>query len=82
MRNTFFFYSLFIPSLITLQNHHVLPCLSKPPPFQDITDITSKTQSTSYRGEAVTRRQMMEILSSMESLMIRARYHTVQVEGV
>ncbi|ROT84555.1 putative laminin subunit alpha-1 isoform X2, partial [Penaeus vannamei] len=49
---------------------------------KDITDITSKTQSTSYRGEAVTRRQMMEILSSMESLMIRARYHTVQVEGV
>ncbi|XP_063590781.1 laminin subunit alpha lam-3-like isoform X2 [Penaeus indicus] len=49
---------------------------------KDITDITSTTQSESYRGEAVTRRQMMEILSSMESLMIRARYHTVQVEGV
>ncbi|MPC89996.1 hypothetical protein E2C01_084962 [Portunus trituberculatus] len=25
---------------------------------------------------------MMEILSSFESLMIRARYHTVQIEGI
>lgn len=51
-------------------------------PSQDLSDIGPNTNSRQYKGRAVTRREMMEILSSFESLMIRARFHTVQIEGM
>lgn len=51
-------------------------------PSQDISDIKQSTKRREYRGQSVTRREMMEILRSLETLMIRARYHTVQIEGV
>ncbi|XP_050712288.1 laminin subunit alpha-1-like isoform X2 [Eriocheir sinensis] len=49
---------------------------------KDLSDIGPNTKSKQYKGRAVTRREMMEILSSFESLMIRARFHTVQIEGI
>ncbi|CAL4101417.1 unnamed protein product, partial [Meganyctiphanes norvegica] len=49
---------------------------------KDLPDIKSSTSHGEWKGRAVTRREMMEILFSLETLMIRARYHSVQIEGV
>ncbi|XP_064107459.1 laminin subunit alpha lam-3-like isoform X1 [Macrobrachium nipponense] len=49
---------------------------------KDLADIAESTKSRQYKGKAVTRQEMMQILSSMETLMIRARYHSVQIEGI
>ncbi|KAK3888300.1 hypothetical protein Pcinc_007633, partial [Petrolisthes cinctipes] len=49
---------------------------------KDLSDIRTSTKRREYKGRKVTRREMMEIMSSLETLMIRARYHTVQIEGV
>ncbi|KAK8738877.1 hypothetical protein OTU49_003716 [Cherax quadricarinatus] len=49
---------------------------------KDIADIDLDTKPKEYRGRSVSRQEMMEILSSFETLMIRARFHTVQIEGV
>lgn len=51
-------------------------------PAQDLSDIGLSTKAEEYKGRAVTRREMMEILSSLDTLMVRARYHTVQIEGM
>ena len=50
--------------------------------LQDLPDITEDMDPAEYRGDDVTREEMMQILSNLERLMIRGRYHTVQVESV
>jgi len=47
----------------------------------EIRDIAVRLRRTEFRGDPVTRTQMMRILADLKYLMIRARYHSEQIEG-
>ncbi|XP_077268130.1 wing blister isoform X1 [Temnothorax americanus] len=47
----------------------------------DVQDIPTRLRRTEFRGDPVTRTQMMRVLADLKYLMIRARYHTEQIEG-
>ncbi|XP_072763928.1 laminin subunit alpha-1 isoform X2 [Anoplolepis gracilipes] len=49
----------------------------------EIQDISTKPRlrRTEFRGDPVTRTQMMHVLADLKYLMIRARYHSEQIEG-
>lgn len=47
----------------------------------DIQDIPTRLRRTEYRGDPVTRSQMLHVLSDIKYLMIRAQYHSEQAEG-
>ncbi|KAG5325201.1 LAMA1 protein, partial [Pseudoatta argentina] len=47
----------------------------------DVQDIPTRLRRTEYRGDPVTRAQMMRVLADLKYLMIRARYHSEQIEG-
>lgn len=47
----------------------------------EVQDIPTRHRRTEYRGDPVTRAQMLRILASVKHLMIRAQYHSEQVEG-
>ncbi|XP_046413773.1 laminin subunit alpha-1-like [Neodiprion fabricii] len=44
-------------------------------------NIPHRLRKTEYRGDPVTRSQMLRVLADLERVMIRARYHTEQIEG-
>jgi laminin alpha 1/2 len=46
-----------------------------------VQDIARKRR-TEYKGEAVTKMQFMTIINDLQRLMIRAKFHTDQIEGV
>ncbi|XP_017882648.2 laminin subunit alpha-1 [Ceratina calcarata] len=48
---------------------------------QEIQDIPTRLRRTEFRGDAVTRVQMMNVLADLKYLMIRAQYHSEQIEG-
>lgn len=50
--------------------------------LQDIGDIPRDMEASEYRLQEVTRAEMMQLLSNLNVLMIRARFHTVQVESM
>ncbi|XP_043271259.1 laminin subunit alpha-1 [Venturia canescens] len=47
----------------------------------EIRDIPTRLRRTEYRGNPVTRSQMLRILSDVQHIMIRAQYHSEQIEG-
>ena len=47
----------------------------------EIQDIPTRLRRTEFRGDAVTRTQMVKILADLKYLMIRAQYHSEQIEG-
>ena len=47
----------------------------------DIVDGVTRFRRTDYRGEPVTRAQMLEVLADIEHVLVRAQYHTEQIEG-
>lgn len=49
----------------------------------EVQDISTKPRlrRTEFRGDPVTRTQMMRVLADLKYLMIRARYHSEQIEG-
>ncbi|XP_066580920.1 laminin subunit alpha-1 [Prorops nasuta] len=47
----------------------------------NIRDIPTRLKRTEFRGEAVTRFQMMDVLADLKYLMIRAQYYSEQIEG-
>lgn len=47
----------------------------------EIQDIPTRLRRTEFRGDAVTRIQMMSVLTELKFLMIRAQYHSEQIEG-
>lgn len=47
----------------------------------EIIDGVTRFRRTDYRGDPVTRQQMLEILADVEHLLFRAQYHTEQFEG-
>lgn len=49
----------------------------------EVQDISTKPRlrRTEFRGDPVTRMQMMRVLADLKYLMIRARYHSEQIEG-
>lgn len=49
---------------------------------KDIGDIPHGLDSSEYQLREVSRAEMMQLLNSLETLMIRARFHTVQVESI
>lgn len=51
-----------------------------PPAVKDIKTRLRRTEGGDYHGEAVTRAQFLSVLVSLDALLIRAAYHTDQVE--
>ncbi|XP_017797924.1 PREDICTED: laminin subunit alpha-1-like [Habropoda laboriosa] len=47
----------------------------------EIQDTLTKMRRTEFRGDSVTRVQIMEVLADLKYLMIRAQYHSEQLEG-
>lgn len=47
----------------------------------EIQDIPTRQRRTEFRGDPVTRIQMIQVLADLKYLMIRAQYHTEQIEG-
>lgn len=47
----------------------------------EIIEGVTRFRRRDYRGESVTRNQMLEILTDLDHLLIRAQYHTEQIEG-
>ncbi|XP_053979109.1 laminin subunit alpha-1-like [Hylaeus volcanicus] len=47
----------------------------------EVQDIPTKLRRTEFRGDPVTRVQMLRVLADLKYLMIRAQYHSVQIEG-
>ncbi|XP_014473552.1 PREDICTED: laminin subunit alpha-1 isoform X2 [Dinoponera quadriceps] len=47
----------------------------------EIRDIPTRLRRTEYRGDPVTKAQMMRVLADLKHLMIRAKYHSEQIEG-
>ena len=48
---------------------------------ETVHDIARKRR-TEYKGDAVTKLQFMTIINNVQRLMIRAKFHTDQIEGV
>ncbi|KRF77830.1 laminin subunit alpha lam-3 isoform X2 [Drosophila virilis] len=51
-----------------------------PPAVKDIKTRLRRTEGGDYHGEVVTRSQFLSVLVSLDALLIRAAYHTDQVE--
>lgn len=47
----------------------------------EVVDGVTRFRRTDYRGEPVTRQQMLAILADLDRLLVRAQYHTEQIEG-
>lgn len=47
----------------------------------EVRDIPTRLRRTDYRGDPVSRTQMMHVLADLKYLMIRAQYHSEQIEG-
>lgn len=46
-----------------------------------VKDIVTRLKRTEYRGDPVTRFQFMSVLSDLKHLLVRAKFHTDQIEG-
>ena len=51
-----------------------------------VRDISTRLRRTGaelapYRGEAATRNQLLSVLADVQHVLVRAKYHTDQVEG-
>lgn len=42
--------------------------------------ITTRSKRTEYKGETVTRKQFLNVLTNIKSLLLRAKFHTDQAE--
>ncbi|XP_061943056.1 laminin subunit alpha lam-3 isoform X4 [Apis cerana] len=47
----------------------------------EIQDIPTRLRRTEFRGDSVSRVQMMNVLMDLKYLLIRAQYHSEQIEG-
>lgn len=47
----------------------------------EVQDIATRYRRTEYRGDVVTRSQMLRVLADVEHILIRAQYHSEQIEG-
>lgn len=48
---------------------------------ETVQDIVRRRR-TEYKGEAVTKTQLMTVLNDLRRLLVRAKFHTDQIEGV
>lgn len=48
---------------------------------ETVADIVRRRR-TEYKGEAVTKTQLMTVLNDLRRLLVRAKFHTDQIEGV
>ena len=46
-----------------------------------IQDLETRLRRTDYKGEPVTRNEMLSILTDLKHILIRAQYHSEQIEG-
>lgn len=46
-----------------------------------VRDIVTRLRRTEYKGELVTRSQFMGVMSNIKHILLRAKFHTDQVEG-
>ncbi|XP_023288862.1 laminin subunit alpha-1-like [Orussus abietinus] len=47
----------------------------------EVEDVPTRLRRTEFRGDPVTRLQMLQVLADVKYLMIRAQYHSEQIEG-
>ncbi|XP_024941614.1 laminin subunit alpha-1 isoform X3 [Cephus cinctus] len=47
----------------------------------EVRDIPTRLRRTEFRGDPVTRLQMLRILADLKYIMLRAQYHSEQIEG-
>ena len=47
----------------------------------EVDDIRTRLRRTEYRGSGITREQFLNVLSNVKHVMLRAKFHTDQVEG-
>lgn len=47
----------------------------------EVVDGVTRFRRTYYRGDTVTRQQMLSVLANLDHLLIRAQFHTEQIEG-
>lgn len=48
----------------------------------NIKDIITRLRRNEYKGESVTRFQFLQILSDIKYILLRAKFHTDQIEGL
>lgn len=48
----------------------------------EIRDISTRSRSGEYHGDPVTRMQLMSVLSDVESLLLRGKFHEDQFDGI
>ena len=46
-----------------------------------IEDLDTRFRKTEFRGQPVTRNEMMSVLADLKHILIRAQYHSEQIEG-
>lgn len=46
-----------------------------------VRDIVTRPKRTEYKGDMVTRNQFLSVLTNVKYILLRAKYHTDQVEG-
>lgn len=44
-------------------------------------DLSTRFRRTEFNGDPVTRNQFVKILTDVENILLRARYHSEQIEG-
>ncbi|XP_017770697.1 PREDICTED: laminin subunit alpha-1-like, partial [Nicrophorus vespilloides] len=47
----------------------------------DVKDIVTRLRRTEYKGDFVTRAQFLSVLTDVKHVMLRAKFHTDQIEG-
>lgn len=48
----------------------------------EVKDIITRLRRTEYKGEYVSRAQFLQILTNIKYILLRAKYHTDQIEGL
>lgn len=49
---------------------------------EDVKDIITRSTRNEYKGEMVTRYQFLSILTNIKFVLLRAKFHTDQIEGL
>lgn len=49
---------------------------------KDIKDIVTRSKRNEYKGENVTRFEFLSVLTNVKYVLLRAKYHTDQIEGL
>lgn len=49
---------------------------------KSVKDIVTRLKRTEYKGDLVSREQFMNVITNIKHVLLRAKYHTDQVEGI